>query len=75
MNEVKLLACPFCGHSAIVKPHDGKMIVECDNYGCHVKPFAVEDSEAEAAAAWNTRTKPIKRVRSRILEKENRADS
>lgn len=75
MSKIRLLACPFCGYPAEIKPHNGKTIVDCGNYACRAQPFVVEDSEADAAAAWNTRTKPIKRVRSRIFEKENRAES
>lgn len=75
MSKIKLLPCPFCGHSAISHPHMDKIHIDCSNYNCAVKPFVVADSEEEAADAWNTRSKPIKRVRSRVSEKENRADS
>lgn len=68
MSKIKLLPCSFCGRSAIVKPHDGKIIVECDNYGCHVKPFAVEDSEAESAAREDT----VKALEKTKLELEKR---
>lgn len=75
MSEIKLLPCPFCGHSPIMAPNKGVVHIYCLNCGCTVNPFVIEDSEGEAAAAWNTRTKPIKRTRSRTSEKENRADS
>lgn len=75
MSEIKLLACPFCGHPAKIKPHDDKIIIECGNYECNIIPFTVANSKEEAAAKWNTRIKPIKRVKSHVSEKENRADN
>lgn len=70
MSEIKLLPCPFCGYPAEIHPYKDRVHVECSNYKCAVVPFVIADSEEEAAAKWNTRTKPIKRVRSRVSEKK-----
>ena len=70
-----IAGCPQNGHAAHMNLYKDSVHIDCKNYDCTVKPFVVAYSEEEAAAKWNTRTKPIKRVRSRISEKENRADS
>ena len=52
--EVKLLPCPFCGWGKPDVQHmDGCYNVDCPDC-CAAGP--IEDTRAEAIAAWNTRT-------------------
>lgn len=56
-----LLSCPFCGGDPMTEfaqtpEGDGAYFVHCQNDGCPAWPNTQGCTEAEAIAAWNTRT-------------------
>lgn len=54
-NELK--PCPFCGGEAETFHWRGEWWIACDNDGCENRVETLERAtEAEAIAAWNTRT-------------------
>ena len=64
MDELKLLACPFCGsapildHATLVR--DTYHWVRCGNQKCRVIPSAMQClREADAIAAWNARAPAV----------------
>ena len=58
----ELLNCPFCGGEATVERmgHNGYYFVACAGLNCC--DSALADTEAEAIAAWNTRSERTCRI-------------
>jgi hypothetical protein len=54
----KLKGCPFCGRVPAMTGWgvtESARAIECENDDCPANPMVVGDTEARAAARWNTR--------------------
>lgn len=59
----ELLPCPFCGGEQTMRKHGGKVYLASTNHKrrCFMRellPLVAFETEAYAAAAWNTRQPP-----------------
>lgn len=57
----ELLPCPFCGSKQTIRRHNEHVLLTASNHkrGCIMRellPFVAFSTEAEAIAAWNTRS-------------------
>lgn len=71
----ELLPCPFCGGEAHISASSDGYGVECWNRRCIDMQLEELPTEAEAIAAWNTRTGELSGVLEALpMTKENMAE-